>query len=236
MRAVADPFFIQKVVGGTVGGVTGLLALAGALVTAVYSRQTYHRRAKQRLIQDQIYNLVIGIRPMGPLLISSANDIPSAKKHVVSMVLQLCAQFQQSVLPTRAHEHLIRRCHGLSRKIKRCMPVGTFLGNAHSPSCTSLQADPQKNLDDSCSRPLLQDRSFSNQHAPCKACYMLLHEHLLHLQGRINVDRFYNLLPFFNRMPRNHFYASLSSKVAGFFMKLWQPLKLKESSPGFDMM
>ena len=35
------------------------------------------------------------------------------------------------------------------------------------------------------------------------------------LQGAINIDRFYNLLPFVNRMPRNQFYASLSSKVAG---------------------
>lgn len=34
------------------------------------------------------------------------------------------------------------------------------------------------------------------------------------LQGQLNIDRFYNSLPFVNRMPRNHFYADLSSRVA----------------------
>ena len=45
--------------------------------------------------------------------------------------------------------------------------------------------------------------------------------HALLLQGTINVDRFYNLLPFVNRMPRNQFYAHLSSRVAGRCMNSW---------------
>lgn len=44
------------------------------------------------------------------------------------------------------------------------------------------------------------------------ASYIILHQWL---QGSINIDRFYNLLPFVNRMPRNQFYANLSSRVTG---------------------
>lgn len=40
----------------------------------------------------------------------------------------------------------------------------------------------------------------------------ITHVHLL--QGAL-CDRFYNLLPFMSKMPRNHFYADLSSQVAG---------------------
>ena len=35
------------------------------------------------------------------------------------------------------------------------------------------------------------------------------------MQGKVNIDRFYNLLPFVNRLPRNKMYADLSSQLAG---------------------
>ena len=43
------------------------LLLAAALVAlALYSRRTYHARAQKRLIQDQVYNLVMGVRQIEP--------------------------------------------------------------------------------------------------------------------------------------------------------------------------
>lgn len=57
---------MRKLVGGTVGGAACLVLLAVGFGTALYSRMTYYRRAKKRLVQDQIYNLVIGIRSQDP--------------------------------------------------------------------------------------------------------------------------------------------------------------------------
>ncbi|KAK9836640.1 hypothetical protein WJX74_005022 [Apatococcus lobatus] len=107
-----DPNLTAKIVGGVLGGVLPLLLAAALVALALYSRRTYHARAQKRLIQDQVYNLVMGVRQIEP-----------------------------------------------------------------------FSDDPMK--------PDLE------------------------AQGSINIDRFYNLLPFVNRMPRNQFYARLSSQVAG---------------------
>ena len=44
----------------------------------------------------------------------------------------------------------------------------------------------------------------------------------LTLQASVNIDRFYNLLPFVNRMPCNQFYAKMSGMVAGRCMDAWR--------------
>ena len=44
----------------------GVLLIATLIGMAVYSRSTYYVRAKKRLIQDQIYNLVMGVRQLDP--------------------------------------------------------------------------------------------------------------------------------------------------------------------------
>lgn len=38
------------------------LALVGWLLAAVYAGWSYRRRAKRSLVQDEVYNLVLGIR------------------------------------------------------------------------------------------------------------------------------------------------------------------------------
>ena len=47
--------------GGVLGGVIGLLLIAALVCVMLYSRFTYHARAQKRLIQDQVYNLVMGV-------------------------------------------------------------------------------------------------------------------------------------------------------------------------------
>lgn len=41
------------------------------------------------------------------------------------------------------------------------------------------------------------------------------------LQGAASMDRFYNLMPFVNRIPHNAFNANLCSKVAGRSIDAW---------------
>ena len=40
-------------------------------------------------------------------------------------------------------------------------------------------------------------------------------------QAAFTNDRFFNLLPFVNRMPRNHFYANLACKVSHGCLSFW---------------
>ena len=40
-------------------------------------------------------------------------------------------------------------------------------------------------------------------------------------QPGVDIDRFYNLLPFHSRMPRNQFFAELASKVAHMCLAGW---------------
>lgn len=47
---------------GVLGGVLPILFIAALICLALYSRSKYHARAQKRLIQDQVYNLVMGIR------------------------------------------------------------------------------------------------------------------------------------------------------------------------------
>lgn len=58
----ADPNRIAKIVGGVLGGVLPLLLIGAIAAIVVCSLSTYHHRAKKRLIQDQVYNLVMGVR------------------------------------------------------------------------------------------------------------------------------------------------------------------------------
>ena len=58
----ADPNRTAKIVGGVLGGVLPLLLVAAVVGIVICSRSTYHHRAKKRLIQDQVYNLVMGVR------------------------------------------------------------------------------------------------------------------------------------------------------------------------------
>ena len=57
----SDPHRTAKIVGGVVGGIVGLLLLLLIIGAAWWSRSTYAARAKKRLIQDQVYNLVMGV-------------------------------------------------------------------------------------------------------------------------------------------------------------------------------
>ena len=62
MLSGTDPNRTAKIVGGVLGGVLPLLVIAAMICLALYSRRTYHARAQKRLIQDQVYNLVMGVR------------------------------------------------------------------------------------------------------------------------------------------------------------------------------
>ena len=67
LSAGPDPSRLAKIVGSTIGSAACLFILAAALITALWSTQTYQRRAQQRVIEDQVYNLVVGIRQWDPL-------------------------------------------------------------------------------------------------------------------------------------------------------------------------
>ena len=66
------------------------LALVGWLLAALYAGWTYRRRAKRSLVQDEVYNLVLGIRN-NP---SSSDDVfmkTDAIKPLVNSALLLSA-------------------------------------------------------------------------------------------------------------------------------------------------
>lgn len=48
--------------GGVLGGVLPALLIVAWMCAALYSRSRYPARAQKRLIQDQVYNLVMGVR------------------------------------------------------------------------------------------------------------------------------------------------------------------------------
>ena len=58
----ADPHRVGKIVGGVLGGVLPVLFIAAVAGIILYSRSTYEHRAQKRLLQDQVYNLVMGVR------------------------------------------------------------------------------------------------------------------------------------------------------------------------------
>lgn len=58
----ADPKRNAKIAGGVVGGVVGFLVVVVTFM-AVLAVLTFRTRARKRLLQDYVYNLVMGIRP-----------------------------------------------------------------------------------------------------------------------------------------------------------------------------
>ena len=48
--------------GGVVGGVIGLLLLLWLLASAIWAYRAYSFRAHKRLIEDQVYSIVVGMR------------------------------------------------------------------------------------------------------------------------------------------------------------------------------
>lgn len=80
----ADPARTGKIVGGVVGGVAGLLIILGLIFVALYARATYQKRSKRRLIQDEVYNLVVGIRHH-----AAVDDLMATDMDLKPQVLQL---------------------------------------------------------------------------------------------------------------------------------------------------
>ena len=84
------------------GGGVGLLLIALLAATALFSRSTWQRRAKRQLIQDQVYNLVMGVPQTSPY----SDDLPTPEAepqvHSQSANSPRCVGFKE--LKTRSHD------------------------------------------------------------------------------------------------------------------------------------
>lgn len=92
----ADLHRTAKIVGGVVGGVVGLVLIATLIGAVVYSRSTYYVRAKKRLVQDQVYNLVMGVRQLDPFSDSETQVSPHLSCQDMYMKGLWCIVFQNT--------------------------------------------------------------------------------------------------------------------------------------------
>lgn len=58
----AGPDHTGAIVGGVLGGLAGLALLLWLIVAGIWSWRSYSFRAYKRLLEDQVYSLVIGMR------------------------------------------------------------------------------------------------------------------------------------------------------------------------------
>ena len=67
------------IVGGVVGGFFGLLLLAWLIGSTVWSWRSYSFRAHKRLLEDQVYSIVVGMRSDDIFAAGSAEETPNEK-------------------------------------------------------------------------------------------------------------------------------------------------------------
>ena len=87
----ADPARTGKIVGGVVGGIAGLLIILGFICVAIFARATYHKQSQRRLIQDEVYNLVVGVRHH-----EAVDDLMATDMNLKPQVLRLMLNRQHN--------------------------------------------------------------------------------------------------------------------------------------------